>query len=51
MLMETGNPDVMANVSADMVVGATTDVIAAEGLIVTAGTYACKRVCPQDKRA
>ena len=31
----------MANVSPNMVVGPTTDVIAAEGLIVTAGANIC----------
>src|SRR6266481_2128520 len=34
---KAGNPDVMAGVSDGMVVGVTTEVIAAEGLIVTAG--------------
>src|SRR5213594_3893448 len=34
---KAGNPDVMAGVTAGMVVGVTTEAIAAEGLIVTAG--------------
>jgi urease subunit alpha len=36
-LGKAGNPDVMAGVSKQLVVGVTTEVIAAEGLIVTAG--------------
>ncbi len=36
-LGKAGNPDVMAGVSAGMVVGVTTEVIAGEGHIVTAG--------------
>jgi urease alpha subunit len=34
---KAGNPDVMENVTEGMVVGVTTDVIAGEGLILTAG--------------
>jgi urease subunit alpha len=34
---KAGNPDVMAGVSEDMVVGVTTEVIAGEGMILTAG--------------
>src|SRR6266852_3121621 len=34
---KAGNPDVMAGVSPGMIVGVTTEVIAGEGLIVTAG--------------
>ena len=34
---KAGNPDVMAGVSDDMVVGVTTEAIAGEGLILTAG--------------
>src|ERR1051326_7161837 len=34
---KAGNPDVMAGVSKGMIVGVTTEVIAGEGLIVTAG--------------
>jgi urease subunit alpha len=36
-LGKAGNPDVMAGVSSSLVVGVTTEVIAGEGLIVTAG--------------
>jgi urease subunit alpha len=36
-LGKAGNPDLMAEVTPGMVVGVTTEVIAAEGLIVTAG--------------
>jgi urease subunit alpha len=36
-LGKAGNPDMMAGVSPGMVVGVTTDVIAGEGLILTAG--------------
>src|SRR3954452_13727465 len=34
---KAGNPDVMAGVTKNMIVGVTTEVIAGEGLIVTAG--------------
>src|SRR6185437_16063729 len=34
---KAGNPDVMAGVSTGMIVGVTTEVIAGEGLILTAG--------------
>ncbi len=34
---KAGNPDVMAGVTAGMIVGVTTEVIAGEGLILTAG--------------
>jgi len=34
---KAGNPDVMANVTPEMVVGVTTEAIAGEGLIITAG--------------
>ena len=34
---KAGNPDVMANVTPGMIVGVTTEVIAGEGLILTAG--------------
>jgi len=34
---KAGNPDVMAGVMADMIVGVTTEVIAGEGMILTAG--------------
>src|SRR6185436_6854066 len=36
-LGKAGNPDVMAGVAPGMIVGVTTEVIAGEGLIVTAG--------------
>jgi urease alpha subunit len=36
-LGKAGNPDVMPEVTQGMVIGVNTDVIAAEGLIVTAG--------------
>jgi urease len=46
---KAGNPDVQANVSPNMVVGVCTDVIAAEGLIVTAGGVDTHVhfICPQ----
>jgi len=46
---KAGNPDVMANVTPGMVVGVSTDVIAAEGLIVTAGGVDTHVhfICPQ----
>lgn len=46
---KAGNPDVMAGVSPGMVVGVTTEVIAAEGLIVTAGGIDSHIhfICPQ----
>src|SRR4249920_2659814 len=34
---KAGNPDVMAGVSPDLIVGATTEAIAGEGFILTAG--------------
>ena len=34
---KAGNPDVMAGVSPNMIVGVSTDVICADGMIVTAG--------------
>src|SRR5207248_9283376 len=34
---KAGNPDVMAGVTGDMIVGVTTEAIAGEGLILTAG--------------
>ena len=44
-----GNPDVMAGVTAGMVVGVTTEVIAGEGLILTAGGIDTHIhfICPQ----
>ena len=46
---KAGNPDVMAGVSNGMIVGVTTEVIAAEGLIVTAGGVDTHIhfICPQ----
>ncbi|HVT87661.1 MAG TPA: urease subunit alpha [Tepidisphaeraceae bacterium] len=46
---KAGNPDVMANVSPNMVVGVTTEVIAGEGLILTAGGIDTHIhfICPQ----
>ena len=46
---KAGNPDVMAGVTAGMVVGVTTEVIAGEGLILTAGGIDSHIhfICPQ----
>ncbi|MGE3313405.1 MAG: urease subunit alpha [Limisphaerales bacterium] len=46
---KAGNPDVMAGVSAGMIVGVTTEVIAGEGLILTAGGLDSHIhfICPQ----
>jgi urease subunit alpha len=46
---KAGNPDVMAGVHADMIVGVTTEVIAGEGLILTAGGIDTHihYICPQ----
>jgi urease subunit alpha len=46
---KAGNPDVMAGVSAGMVIGVTTEVIAGEGLILTAGGIDTHihYICPQ----
>lgn len=46
---KAGNPDVMAGVSKNMVVGVTTEVIAGEGLILTAGGLDTHIhfICPQ----
>ncbi len=46
---KAGNPDVMANVTRGMTVGVTTEVIAGEGLIVTAGGIDSHIhfICPQ----
>lgn len=48
-LGKAGNPDMMAGVSAGMIVGVTTEVIAGEGLIVTAGGIDTHIhfICPQ----
>ena len=49
---KAGNPDVMDGVSEDMVVGATTEAIAGEKLILTAGTIDTHVhwICPQVRR-
>ncbi|OQV21346.1 Urease [Hypsibius exemplaris] len=46
---KAGNPDVMAGVTPGMVCGAGTEVIAGEGLILTAGALDCHVhfICPQ----
>ncbi|XP_031481255.1 urease isoform X1 [Nymphaea colorata] len=46
---KAGNPDVMDGVQEDMIVGVNTEVIAAEGMIVTAGGIDCHVhfICPQ----
>ncbi|XP_073013004.1 urease [Typha latifolia] len=46
---KSGNPDVMDGVHENMIVGASTEVIAAEGMIVTAGGIDCHVhfICPQ----
>ncbi|KAG9447204.1 hypothetical protein H6P81_013332 [Aristolochia fimbriata] len=46
---KAGNPDVMDNVLNRMIIGANTEVIAAEGMIVTAGGIDCHVhfICPQ----
>src|SRR3954464_1284408 len=46
---KAGNPDVMAGVTTGMIVGVTTEVIAGEGLIVTAGGIDAHIhfICPQ----
>jgi urease subunit alpha len=46
---KAGNPDVMAGVTAGMIVGVTTEVIAGEGLILTAGGIDSHihYICPQ----
>jgi urease len=46
---KAGNPDVMHNVTADMYVGSSAEVIAGEKLIVTAGTIDAHvhYICPQ----
>ena len=50
---KAGNPDVMAGVSKDMIVGVTTEVIAGEGLILTAGgtDSHIHFICPQQSLA
>src|SRR5687768_7551024 len=46
---KAGNPDVMAGVSSNLIVGATTEAIAGEGLILTAGAIDAHIhfICPQ----
>ncbi|KAI0711909.1 urease [Cerioporus squamosus] len=46
---KAGNPDVMAGVHPDLIVGSATEVIAGEKLIVTAGAIDahCHYICPQ----
>jgi len=46
---KAGNPDVMASVTNDLIVGVTTEVIAGEGLILTAGGIDSHihYICPQ----
>lgn len=46
---KAGNPDVMAGVTKNMIVGVTTEVIAGEGLILTAGGFDAHIhfICPQ----
>ncbi|XP_057949533.1 urease [Malania oleifera] len=48
-LGKAGNPDVMDGVSSNMIIGANTEVIAGEGMIVTAGAIDCHVhfICPQ----
>src|SRR3954463_5340273 len=46
---KAGNPDIMAGVTRDMIIGVTTEVIAGEGLILTAGGLDAHIhfICPQ----
>ncbi|KAK7359402.1 hypothetical protein VNO77_01360 [Canavalia gladiata] len=46
---KAGNPDIMNGVFSNMIIGANTEVIAGEGLIVTAGAIDCHvhYICPQ----
>ncbi len=46
---KAGNPDIMAGVTPGMIVGTTTEVIAGEGLIITAGGFDSHIhfICPQ----
>lgn len=48
-LGKAGNPDIMDGVSPNMIVGVNTEVIAGEGMIVTAGAIDCHVhfICPQ----
>ena len=49
---KAGNPDVMAGVTKNMIIGVTTEVIAGEGLIVTAGGLDTHIhfICPQQSQ-
>ncbi|TKY59873.1 Urease protein [Spatholobus suberectus] len=46
---KAGNPDIMVGVFSNMIIGANTEVIAGEGLIVTAGAIDCHvhYICPE----
>lgn len=46
---KAGNPDTMDNVDPDLIIGAATEIIAGEGMIVTAGAIDCHIhfICPQ----
>ncbi|PKA54496.1 Urease [Apostasia shenzhenica] len=46
---KAGNPDIMDGVHSNMIVGVNTEVIAAEGMIITAGGIDCHAhfICPQ----
>ncbi|KAJ7945524.1 urease [Quillaja saponaria] len=46
---KAGNPDIMLGVFSNMIIGANTEVIAGEGLILTAGAIDCHVhfICPQ----
>ncbi|XP_022709384.1 uncharacterized protein LOC111272285 isoform X3 [Varroa jacobsoni] len=46
---KAGNPDIMPNVNPLLVIGAGTEVVAAEGMIITAGAIDCHvhYICPQ----
>ncbi|CAN1313430.1 URE [Linum perenne] len=46
---KAGNPDVMDSVHSDMIIGVNTEVIAGEGMIITAGAIDCHVhfICPQ----
>ena len=50
---KAGNPDVMAGVDDNLIIGVTTEAIAGEGLIITAGGfdshvhYICPQLCPE----
>ncbi|KAK9276387.1 hypothetical protein L1049_005920 [Liquidambar formosana] len=48
-LKKAGNPDIMNGVSSNRIIGVSTEVIAGEGMIVTAGAIDCHVhfICPQ----